>query len=80
MGKNKIETYSTYDLGLATALVTWGYELVDMDKENPKKVSFVFKVDENIDGVVDDFFNNKLMVSASQYFNNQKMLKNRIYD
>lgn len=71
--------FSTFDLGLATVLVTLSYELLRLDKSNPKKVSFIFKNDENIEQVMTDYFNDKIKLPAQTLFNNQKNLKNRIY-
>lgn len=76
MNQNK---FSTSDLGLATTLVTLEYELLKLDKSNIKRVRFVFKQENNIEEVVSDYFNNKVELPAQALFNNQKMLKNRIY-
>ena len=38
--------FSTSDLGLATVLVTLNYELLELDRSNPKKIKFVFKEEE----------------------------------
>ena len=35
-----MNTFSTFDLGLATVLITLGYKLIKLDKNNPKK-SFI---------------------------------------
>jgi len=75
MSKN----FSTYDLGLATVLVTLNYKLIKLDKTNPKKVRFVFEEDKKIEQVMMDYWNDKMKLSALALFNNQKMLKNRIY-
>jgi len=71
--------FSTFDLGLATVLVTLNYELLRLDKSNPKKVSFIFKNDKDIEQVMTDYFNDKIKLPAQTLFNNQKNLKNRIY-
>jgi len=73
------QNFSTYDLGLATVLVTLEYELLKLDKTNPKKVRFVFKEEGDIEKVMIDYFNNKIKLPALTLFNNQKNLKNRIY-
>jgi len=75
MNKN----FSTYDLGLATVLVTLDYKLIKLDKTNPKKIRFVFEEDVKIQKVMVDYWNNKIKLPALTLFNNQKMLKNRIY-
>jgi len=73
------EKFSTFDLGLATVLITLGYELLRLDKSNPKKVCFIFKREKNIEQVNNDYWNDKTKLPAQTLFNNQKMLKNRIY-
>jgi len=71
--------FSTFDLGLATVLITLGYDLLDLDKSNPKKVRFVFRRERNIEQVLIDYFNDEIKLPALSLFNNQKNLKNRIY-
>ena len=75
MNKN----FSTYDLGLATVLVTLDYKLIKLDKTNTKKIRFVFEEDAKIQKVMVDYWNDKIKLPALTLFNNQKMLKNRIY-
>ena len=71
--------FSTFDLGLATVLITLNYELLELEKSNPKKVRFVFKREKNIEQVMIDYINDKIKLPAQTLFNNQKNLKNRIY-
>ncbi len=73
------QDFSTFDLGLATVLITLDYELLELDKSNSKKVRFVFKREKNIEQVITDYFNDKVKLPALTLFNNQKNLKNRIY-
>jgi len=73
------QEFSTFDLGLATVLVTLGYELLELDKQNPKKVRFVFKRKKNIEQEIDNYWSNNTKLPPQILFNNQKMLKNRIY-
>lgn len=73
------QDFSTYDLGLATALTTIGYKLVRLDKADSQKVKFIFKTDENINDTIASYWNDELKLPAQSLFNNQKMLKNRIY-
>jgi len=71
--------FSTFDLGLATVLITLDYELLELDRSNPKKVRFVFKWEKNIEKIMQDYFNDKIKLPAQTLFSNQKNLKNRIY-
>lgn len=76
---NQNQYFATYDLGCSAALVTEGFELVSLVRDNPKKVQFIFLRTQNIDKCVDDYFAGRLLVSARSLFDNTKMLKNRIY-
>ena len=69
----------TFDLGAAASLVTAGFEIVSLDKANPHKVQFVFHREAGIEKVVDDYWADRLEVKARSFFDNIKMLKNRIY-
>lgn len=71
--------YSTYDLGLASALVSEGFELLEMDKSNLKKVAFCFSKTNKLEKIINDYWLGRLFVDARTIFENQKMLKNRIY-
>jgi len=73
------QNFSTYDLGLATVLITLGYELLELERTNTKKVRFVFREEKEIEKVMIDYFNDKIKLPALTLFNNQKNLKNRIY-
>ena len=69
----------TFDLGAAASLVTGGFKLVSLDKSNPRKVQFIFCREVGIEKVVDDYWADHLEVKARAFFDNVKMLKNRIY-
>lgn len=71
--------FSTYDLGLSAALISVGFELISLDKQDPHKVLFIFEKKIGIDKAVNDYFSGRLKVSARGLFDNIKMLKNRIY-
>jgi hypothetical protein len=76
---NQIDNFSTFDLGCSAALVSVGFELISLDKQNPRKVLFIFSKKAGIDQAVIDYFSDKLKVSARTLFDNTKMIKNRIY-
>lgn len=71
--------FSTFDMGLATTLITLKYELIKLDKTNPKKIRFVFKEEETIEQRMIEYWKDEISVSALSFFNNLKTLKNRIY-
>lgn len=69
----------TFDLGLATALISVGFSLVSLEKRNLQKSQFVFRRADGIDEVVDNYWADRLEVKARKYFDTLKMLKNRLY-
>lgn len=73
------EDFKTYDLGLAAALVTKGYKLLKLNRDNPRKVEFIFEDDALLSEVVNEYWDDKLLISPRKLFDNMKMLKNRIY-
>jgi hypothetical protein len=73
------DKFITYDIGLAAAVVTLGYDLWDVDKTNQKRSKFIFRRDEHIDKMVQEYWDNKLLLPARSLLDNQKMLKNRLY-
>lgn len=73
------QEFSTFDLGLASVLVTFGYQLLKLEKSNPKKVKFIFKREKDIEQIISDYWDDKLQLPAQTLLNNQKLLKNRIY-
>ncbi|NCA93638.1 MAG: hypothetical protein EOM84_00505 [Sphingobacteriia bacterium] len=76
---NYTNFYLTYDLGCSSALVNSGFELVSLDKSNPKKVRLIFRRELGIEKVVDDYFANRLSLKARGFFDNIKSIKNRLY-
>lgn len=76
---NQINDFSTFDLGCSAALISVGFNLVSLDKQNPRRVLFVFGIKVGIDETVNDYFSGRLQVDARTLFDNIKMLKNRIY-
>ena len=73
------DTHRIKDLGLAAALVTAGFEVQRTEKEL-KSVYFLFNKSQKLDAAVSDYWSDKLIVQARSYFDNTKMLKNRIYN
>lgn len=74
-----LNVWTTYDLGVSTALLCEGFELLGIEKSNPKKALFTFKRTSNIDEVANSYFADKLEVHARSYADNLKALKNKLY-
>ncbi len=72
-------TFTTYDMGVATAFLCAGFSLITIDKQNSKKGLFVFEKADGIESVADDYFANRLEVKARSYFDHLKALKNMLH-
>lgn len=71
--------FETTDLGLGTTILTLGFTLDSLDRSNPSRVRFVFKKKGGLDEVVHAYWQKELKVEPLAYFNNIKLMKNRIY-
>lgn len=74
------DVFSTYDLGVSTALLCAGFELLAVNKrDNPRKALFIFKKGGGIEDVANRYFSDKLEVKARSFFDHLKALKNKLY-
>lgn len=71
--------YETSDLGLATALIAAGLELVRIEKNNPRRATFVFDNSEQLHTHEREYWADELFVSALKYSDTLKRLKARLY-
>lgn len=71
--------FTTYDLGVSTALLCVGFELISINKDNPRKAIFVFKKEDGIEDFANQYFSNRLNVKARSFFDHLKALKNNLY-
>jgi len=71
--------WTTYDLGVSTALLCVGFELLSMDRANPRKVLFIFRKAKSIDETANAYFADRLKVNARSFFDQLKALKNQLY-
>ncbi len=76
---NPQDYFCSFDLGCCAALLSIGYELETLNKDNPRKVAFILKRANGIDIAINNYWSSDLKVDARTYFDNIKMLKNRIY-
>jgi hypothetical protein len=71
--------WTTYDLGVSTALLCADFELVAVERSNPRKALFVFKKESGIEETANSYFSDRLKVKARSFFDNLKALKNKLY-
>ncbi len=73
------DCYITQDLGLASALCSRNYQIVTLDKRDPRKVAFVFKRELGIEEDADAYWSDELETKCRSYFENLRNLKNRLH-
>jgi hypothetical protein len=71
--------FAVSDLGCAAALATASFELLALDRENPRKIKFVFRREAGIEKVADDFWSDRLEQKSRSFWDNIKNFKNRLY-
>jgi hypothetical protein len=73
------KVWTTYDLGVAAALLCLGYDLYSLDRTNARKVLFVFRHATGIDDKANAYVADRLELNARAFFDQLKALKNRLY-
>ncbi len=76
---NERDFFKTADLSLASSLRYYGYIVEAIDRQNPKKVEFLFIRDNDLDKIIHQFWSRLLTVEPVAYFGFIKELKNRLY-
>jgi len=71
--------FTTYDLNCSGALLAAGFELISVDKQNPRKALFVFRREDGIEATVEAYWSDRLQVKARTFADSVKALKNRLY-
>ena len=76
---NPRSPFTTYDLGIAAALLCSDFVLLSLDRTNPRKVLFVFKYRNRIEETANAYFADRLKLNARSFFDQLKALKSRLY-
>lgn len=77
MGNDNI--YETTDLGLTASLVVSGFRLERLNRDNPRRVVFVFRKTADLQKHVDGYWSHELMLPAALLLEQVRLLKSRIY-
>lgn len=73
------QAFQTQDLNLSAVLIAKGFILESVLKNFTGKSTFCFSQDKEITEVIQQYWNNKLLINPQELFNALKLLKNRIY-
>lgn len=72
--------YKNSDMALCATLCCYGYQVEAIDYQNRSKAVFLITRDENLDGLVQQYFTHQLRVEPLSFFNFIKELKTRLYN
>jgi len=75
---DKKQFFYSYDLGCCAALLTSGYNELSIDWQGGNRALFIIRRADGINKSIDDYWADKLEVNARSYFDNLKMIKNRL--
>lgn len=70
--------YQTTSIALASAINIF-HPLFDVDKTNPKESVFIFLTTDDIQTIIDSFWNKTLTVTPLDYFQSLREVKARLY-
>lgn len=72
--------HETTDLGLASTLVCLGFPIVELSRDNPRRVVFSFDGGQGgFEEAVQGYWDGSLRLPPLALFTHQKQLKQRIY-
>jgi len=71
--------FLSYDIGLAAALTTLHFELLSLNRDNLRKIGFIFSRTPELEQATQEYFAGRLLIDARSFFENTMMLKNRIF-
>ena len=76
---NQDDYFESNDLPLCATLRYFGYQIEKIDKSNPAKTIFQFNRDEQLDNLIQQYWEHHLQVEPVAFFNCLKECKSRIY-
>lgn len=80
MKNDDFNVFSTYDLALASALVSCGFSITGIEKtQYGGRATFVFNKSNKLDEVIQAYWADQLQVNPKAYFDVLKHIKTRLY-
>lgn len=72
------DLYKTSNLSLASAINIF-HPILEIDRTNPKECAFVFLITDDLQTIIDSFWDRTLTVTPMDYFQSLKVVKTRLY-
>ena len=73
------DNYKTNDFALAVSLLCLGFNIISLDKTNPRRVYFIYEHSGALEDAISDFWSNKVTVNPKTFLSTQKELKARVF-
>lgn len=71
--------FKTSDLHIASVLIALAYPLNRIERQSSGRAIFFFKDTPSVQAVIQDFWDQKLLVNPQTIFDALKLLKNRLH-
>ena len=79
MNENELDVLKTSDFILASTLLTLGYDIIGIDKTNPKRVVFYYKKTSDLEVDVQEYWAGKVRVDPKAFVYSQREIRGRIH-
>lgn len=77
--ENNKNTFSTDSFILASYLLCESFNLIGINKDNPKRMIFIFEDAKNRATAIETFFSYKARIEPNRFYSAQRNLKQMIY-
>lgn len=73
------DVFETSDFPLAITLLSFGFIIENFDVTEPRKIKFLFEKTGRLEKLINDYWDNKVLVNPKTFFNAEKELKSRMH-
>jgi len=77
--KDEMDVIKTSDFTLASTLLCLGFDIIGIDKTNPKRVVFYYRKTSDLEVVIDKFWKDEVKVNPKDFVYSQREIRARIH-
>lgn len=74
-----MDVIKTSDFTLASTLLTLGFDIIGIDKTNPRRVVFYYRRTSEVEVALKKYDNNEIVVNPKQFVFSQREIRGRIH-
>jgi len=79
MLKDEIDVIKTSDFTLASTLLCLGFDIIGIDKANPKRVVFYYRKTSDLEMVIQKFWAGEVVIKPQEFVYAQREIRARIH-